>query len=334
MATGTRRRLWVQPSGWPRWVSFRIVPRIEKPVYSKTLNEIISGVNKMDMSREYSAWVERALKADKELAQNEQDLKDYVKLILSMAKSYIRNRVEWEDLCSVGIIGLLEARRHFDPTRSENFKAYASLRIKGEMYAYCQSNTRLLKVPVPISKGSSYVEKIYSILDNSAAHFTNAMVDRIVSEFECELESALSTEDQRKIRYAKDRIANIAKNSRLTYETLVSRAKHAIVSVVPESALPEYSERDYSVEDEASKGEVQDILKNSLGERRFRVLQLHYQGYSNPKIAQMLDDEGITKAKGKPISRSAVKNILDNALQAITEMELFRKEDHDGDKDS
>jgi RNA polymerase sigma factor (sigma-70 family) len=91
--------------------------------------------------------------------QAEQDLRDYIRLVIIIARQYVRTRVEHEDLIMAGVEGLLEARRKFDPSRSKNFKPYASIKILGHIYSYCQANSLPVSVPTHILKAASYIKK-------------------------------------------------------------------------------------------------------------------------------------------------------------------------------
>jgi len=276
------------------------------------------------ISREFSRVIERMLHPlAKTPTQEELDLRDYVRLVLSLAKRFVRTHVEYEDLVMVGIVGLLEARQKFDPLRSGNFRAYAHMRILGQIYSYCQSNTRTISIPTHIAKASSYIEKLVRAIEATGELLDQDEVEKILLRFNCSIEQRLSASAQRNIRYLKERIANIAKNSGLGYEQLAELARDSLVSTVPDSVLGVLPSNTQSVEELAADREFQEKLKRSLGDRKFRVLELHSLGFTNPEIAQILyeeSQEGQEKVYKKPISRSAVKALLDNALDEVRRM--------------
>jgi len=282
-------------------------------------------------SKEFSGIIDLILKScPAKNTQEEEDLRMYVRLILSIAKAYIRTRVEYEDLVMAGIVGLLEARQKFDPSRSDNFKAYAAMRIQGEIYSYYQKNVRLVSVPTHISKASSYVEKIYKYAKaGGTGELSSGELDEVVLNYDCELEEALTNTSRKNITYAKDRIAGIAKNSRLSYEALAKLAKDALVCTVSDSVLISEGSAGLSVENIVTKNELKRLLRTSLKPPRFRILQLHAQGYNNPDISRILFEEGYTNPVDRPISRAAVKNLLDSALAAVKDMEIFSGEPGD-----
>ncbi|WP_446897140.1 FliA/WhiG family RNA polymerase sigma factor [Clostridium sp. LBM24168] len=86
---------------------------------------------------------------------NESNVKEeLVKRYLPLVK-YIASRViigktkyiEYEDLVSYGIVGLMDAINKFDKSRGMKFSTYASIRIKGSMIDELRKNS-------PISKGA------------------------------------------------------------------------------------------------------------------------------------------------------------------------------------
>lgn len=54
-----------------------------------------------------------------------------VKVVAGRLSMYLGYNVEYEDLCSYGIFGLIDAIDKFDPYKMVKFETYASLRIRG-----------------------------------------------------------------------------------------------------------------------------------------------------------------------------------------------------------
>lgn len=65
---------------------------------------------------------------------SEQLFNDHISLVKTIAHQIgvrLPPRIAIEDLIQVGLIGLLEASRIYDPTQGATFKSYASIRIRG-----------------------------------------------------------------------------------------------------------------------------------------------------------------------------------------------------------
>ena len=63
-----------------------------------------------------------------------------VKLVAGRLNMYMGSNVEFEDLCSYGSLGLIDAVDKFDPRREVKFETYASLRIRGAIIDQIRKN--------------------------------------------------------------------------------------------------------------------------------------------------------------------------------------------------
>ena len=80
----------------------------------------------------------------------EQIIQEYIPLVKYIASRVMfgKNKyMEYEDLVSYGMIGLMDALSKFDSTKGMKFSSYASIRIKGAMIDELRKNR-------PISKGA------------------------------------------------------------------------------------------------------------------------------------------------------------------------------------
>ena len=80
----------------------------------------------------------------------EQIIQEYIPLVKYIASRVMfgKNKyMEYEDLVSYGMIGLIDAINKFDNTKGMKFSSYASIRVKGSMIDELRKNR-------PISKGA------------------------------------------------------------------------------------------------------------------------------------------------------------------------------------
>jgi RNA polymerase sigma factor for flagellar operon FliA len=85
-----------------------------------------------------------------EVDRKEQIIQEYIPLVKYIASRVMfgKNKyMEYEDLVSYGMIGLMDALNKFDSTKGMKFSSYASIRIKGAMIDELRKNR-------PISKGA------------------------------------------------------------------------------------------------------------------------------------------------------------------------------------
>ena len=69
-----------------------------------------------------------------EMGGKEQIIQEYIPLVKYIASRVMfgKNKyMEYEDLVSYGLIGLMDALSKFDNTKGMKFSSYASIRIKG-----------------------------------------------------------------------------------------------------------------------------------------------------------------------------------------------------------
>ena len=86
----------------------------------------------------------------KEVGGKEQIIQEYIPLVKYIASRVMfgKNKyMEYEDLVSYGMIGLMDALNKFNSTKGMKFSSYASIRIKGAMIDELRKNR-------PISKGA------------------------------------------------------------------------------------------------------------------------------------------------------------------------------------
>lgn len=90
-----------------------------------------------------------------------------VKYVAGRLSMYFGSNVEYEDLASYGIFGLIDAIDKFDINKGVKFETYASLRIRGSII---DSIRELDWVPRSLRQKNKDLEKIYSELENKLGH--------------------------------------------------------------------------------------------------------------------------------------------------------------------
>lgn len=107
----------------------------------------------------------RAYKISKEPLIKEKLILEYaplVKLVAGRISIHIGQYVEFEDLISYGIFGLIDAIDKYDTDKGVKFETYASLRIRGEII----DNIRKLDwVPRTVRQKSKQMNKVYASLE-------------------------------------------------------------------------------------------------------------------------------------------------------------------------
>jgi RNA polymerase sigma factor (sigma-70 family) len=272
------------------------------------------------ISAEFSRLIEFITTKYAPKGAEEESLKKFIKLILVLARRYVRANVEYEDVIMQGIIGLIEGVRGFDPARSDKFNSYILTRIRGRMYEYCIGNTSQIYVPTHVSKARAYVEKMTKMVDQDPYIFRSEIDPRsVIHVWEHPAEEYIEERTEEEIKRIKGMLKKIAINSRTTYEELVILAYR---SMVIETYSCDYIENSHNytseaIESSAEARETVEKLDDALGAKKSSVVVLHSQGYTNEDIAGIIHKEELTPRR---YSRQAVRGLLKSAESSVETM--------------
>ncbi|HHW67382.1 MAG: polymerase sigma factor FliA [Epulopiscium sp.] len=212
-----------------------------------------------------------------------------VKYVAGRLNIYLGQNVEYEDLISYGIFGLIDAIDKFDLSKGVKFETYASLRIRG---AILDSIRKLDWVPRSLRQKYKQIEKI-------------------CMELETELgRSATDEELAEKIGISKEEVQETLKKINLL--SLISLEEYVEQNNEPraDTDFPRSAEQP---ETYIEKQELKRILKEAiekLPEREQKILFFYYfeeltlkeisaiMGVSESRISQ-LHTKAITRLKGK-----------------------------------
>ncbi len=102
----------------------------------------------------------------KDLGIREQLIIEYsylIKYIAGRLNMYLGSNVDYNDLMSYGVFGLIDAVDKFDINKGVKFETYASLRIRGSII---DSMRELDWVPRSLRQKSKQLEKVYGEIEN------------------------------------------------------------------------------------------------------------------------------------------------------------------------
>ncbi len=108
----------------------------------------------------------------------EQIVKKYIPLVKYIASRVIIGKskyIEFEDLLSYGMIGLMDAINKYDESRGMKFSTYASIRVKGAMIDELRKNS-------PISKGAmDKLNKYNQVVDKLQTQLLREPTDKEIA---------------------------------------------------------------------------------------------------------------------------------------------------------
>ncbi len=150
--------------------------------------------------------------------------KEFAVTLNGFAYTYsVATGLDRSDLFCEALIELAEAKKDFDPSRSDNFKAYAIFRIKDILNVYIRKNASSVIIPSYIKKANANIVMIKDIfIKNDMFEYGNSMslgdLDRSDSE--------LSDSDKKLLRRAIKSLTNAATRSNMQLEKLIRRAEY------------------------------------------------------------------------------------------------------------
>ncbi len=233
-------------------------------------------------------WEKYAKSKDKSI--KDQLIVEYVDLVKIIAGRLYTNygkTVEFDDLVSYGIFGLIDAIEKFDPTKNVKFETYAYIRVRG---AIIDQLRNLDWIPRSVRQKHKKLEDIYKIIENEFGRSAN---DEEVAE---------------RLGVTMDALNGIL--SEIHSFTVVSLEEkvlnNANFSIIDDDIN---SEPQIYFEQEELKNTLIDMVQN-LPERERKIITLYYYseltykeistilGVSESRISQ-LHTKAVMKLRGK-----------------------------------
>jgi RNA polymerase primary sigma factor len=113
---------------------------LRPPTYQEWAVKIEPSMTVADLKKQ----IRRSLRAKAALTESN------VRLVVSIAKRYVRRGLSFQDLAQEGILGLTRACEKFDPERGFRFSTYASWWIKQSIMRAIADQGRTIRLPVHI----------------------------------------------------------------------------------------------------------------------------------------------------------------------------------------
>ncbi len=243
----------------------------------------------MDEAGKKKLWEEYAKTKTPELREN--IILEYaplVKVVAGRLSMYLGYNVEYEDLVSYGVFGLIDAIDKFDLLKDVKFETYASLRIRG---AILDQIRKMDWIPRTIRQKQKKIDAV--IKDVETRYGRNATDEEIASGLGIAPEEYLEWQSQMKI-------TNIVSLNEFLEQG----------SEVPNEAMKTKSAKFDSPEEVVAKTELKQMLVQSLEiltEKERRVIELYYyEDLTLKEISSILE-----------VSESRISQLHTRALQKM-----------------
>tara|TARA_R110002020_G_scaffold268819_3_gene484050 strand:+ start:8316 stop:9173 length:858 start_codon:yes stop_codon:yes gene_type:complete len=140
---------------------------LDQKLLTKQEEELLAGIYKENFGSKNKELTGEALIARNELVSRN------LRLVISIAKRYVRKGMELEDLIQEGNIGLMKAADKFDPSKGFKFSTYATWWIKQAITRSIADQSRLVRIPVHVTELSSKIARAYKELVGTKKYITS-----------------------------------------------------------------------------------------------------------------------------------------------------------------
>jgi RNA polymerase sigma factor (sigma-70 family) len=156
--------------------------------------------------------------------------KDYYTLLNNISYTYsISTNIDKSDLFGEALIGLARAKRDFDPTRSDNFRAFAIYKIKWALNEYVRKNSRSVVMPAYIRNANRHLDSLKESFElwGLDTKYLYSAIETGVLDMPWAKESLVKD----KILAKFDLLVKGAKRAGITVKELVARAEYVPTDV-------------------------------------------------------------------------------------------------------
>lgn len=212
-----------------------------------------------------------------------------VKLVAGRLNMYLGYTVEFDDLVSYGVFGLIDAIDKFDYYKGVKFETYASLRIRG---AILDQIRKMDWIPRTLRQKQKKMEQAYSKLEG--IHGRNATDAELANELEITLEELVDWKNQVEI-------ANI-----ISLDDYIEQG--AEVKVDP-LVRPKFTQPEVQIEKEELKVRLKQALESLTENERKVILLYYYEELTLKEISSVLDvsESRVSQLHTKSLSKMKLK---------------------------
>ncbi len=211
-----------------------------------------------------------------------------VKLVAGRMSMYLGYTVEYEDLCSYGIFGLIDAIDKYDCTKNVKFETYASLRIRG---AILDQIRKMDWIPRSLRQKQKKIDAAMSKIESATGRI--ATDEELAAELGISMSEYASWQEQAKV-------ANVISLDEFSESGAEIKSDYAGQS--------HYDQPDDVIEKKELKEMIVQALQSLTEKERSVVVLYYYEDMTLKEISQVLE-----------VSESRVSQLHTRSMQKLKE---------------
>lgn len=235
---------------------------------------------------------------EKFIKKKDQEVRDYfvikyaplVKYVAGKVSMGMPQNIEFDDLVSYGIFGLIDAISKFDPARGIKFKTYAMTRIRGAIFDELRS---IDWIPRSIRQKAKQIEQVISELENK--------LGRTVDDEEIAKELGVSSEEFQSL------LSKLSGTSMLSLNDIWYLGDdNDELSIMETLEAPETMNPDILVEKEEIRDYIIDAIKKLPDKEKKVIVLYYYEDLTLKEIGEVLE---VTESRVSQLHTKAIMRL-------------------------
>lgn len=228
----------------------------------------------------------------------EQDIRDYFVLKYAPLVKYVAGKIsigmpqsiEFDDLVSYGVFGLIDAINKFDFNRGIKFKTYAMTRIRGAIFDELRS---IDWIPRSIRQKAKQIEQVISELENK--------LGRTVEDDEIAQELGISNEEFQSL------LNKLSGTSMLSLNDIWYLGDDSDeLSILETLEAPETMNPDVMIEKEEIRDYIIDAIKKLPDKEKKVIVLYYYEDLTLKEIGEVLE---VTESRVSQLHTKAIMRL-------------------------
>ena len=232
------------------------------------------------------------------IKKRDQETRDYfvikyaplVKYVAGKVSMGMPHNIEFDDLVSYGIFGLIDAITKFDPARGIKFKTYAMTRIRGAIFDELRS---IDWIPRSIRQKAKQIETVIAELENK--------LGRTVDDEEIAKEMGVSNEEFQSL------LNKLSGTSMLSLNDIWYLGDdNDELSILETLEAPESMNPDVLVEKEEIRDYIIDAIRKLPDKEKKVIVLYYYEDLTLKEIGEVLD---VTESRVSQLHTKAIMRL-------------------------